>query len=566
MTAFRTKPNSLSLQALNIHSFLFIFCIVIVGIFLVIPLLFLLFYAFLDNNGNFVGLQNFRFYLSQGSLSASLKNTIFVSITSTCCGVGFALIFAYAILRTNIPYKKILYYIASFPLFVPNLMYGLGLVYLFGNKGILTTLFGLEDFSIYGFLGIIIAQSIYVFSQSFLILYLGLKSSDYRLYEQAKIMGISPFKSFLHITLPSIKLPLISAILVSFILCFTDFGTPIIIGGGYSVLSMEIYKQIIGTQNLSMGATLSLLMFIPSLIAFVILKKVEKRTQSISTKATHYRIDSNPLRDSIFFILASIPILIIIGVMFAVFLASIITLYPHDLSLTLRHFLIKSSLDGIETLGNSLIISLLSAIFGTAFTFFFAYLYHVNKNAILRNIANFLVLLPAALPGLVLGISYILFFNQPDFKLAENVYVVNAFYWLYGTLWILVACNITHFFSVPSLSFRNALCKVDCELESVSHTMGISRWSMFKHVYIPLCLPTILENFMYFFLNSMVSISAVIFIYSTSNKMAAITIVHLDEKGYIEEAAALAILILCINLGVKLLYDFGIKKYSKEKS
>ncbi|STQ86304.1 ABC transporter permease subunit [Helicobacter muridarum] len=556
------------LQRINLHSFLFCICLIVLGIFLVIPLGFLFAMAFLDTNNNFIGLQNFKLYLDDSLLLVSLKNTFVVSLTSTFFGVSFALICAYAILRTNLRGKKVFHHISMLPLFVPNLTYGLGLAFLFGKKGIITSFLGLDDFSIYGFTGIVIAQSIYIFPQSFLIIHLGLQSADYRLYEQAKIIGISPLKSFLYITLPNIKFSLLSAVLVSFILCFTDFGTPIIIGGGYSVLSIEIYKQIIGVQNLSMGATISIILFIPSLIIFWILKKAEKQTHVLSAKATKYQIDSHTLRDVIFGILASIPTFVILTIMFSVLLASLITLYPHDLSLTLAHFQIESSIDGLYTLKNSLIISLLTAVSGAIFVFIFGYLNKMNKSPILQNIANFLIIAPAALPGLVVGIAYILFFNKPDFQLDKDLYLSNIFYSLYGTFWIIVICNIIHFFSIPSLSVKNALAKIDNELEAVCESMGISKWGMLKRIYIPLCLPAILENFIYFFLNSMISISAIVFIYSTTNKMAAITIIHLDEKGYIEEAAALAILIMCINFIMKFLYEivksFIIKKILKE--
>lgn len=184
------------LQKINLQICFFVICIALLCLFLIVPLSFLFIMAFLDVNGDFVGLQNFTFYLHNSALLISLKNTLFVSLTSTFFGVGFAMICAYAILRTNIRFKKSFYNIAMFPLFVPNLMYSLGLVYLFGNQGIITTSLGI-DIPIYGFLGIVIAQSIYIFPQSFLILYLGLQSSDYRMYEQANIMGISPFKSLL---------------------------------------------------------------------------------------------------------------------------------------------------------------------------------------------------------------------------------------------------------------------------------------------------------------------------------------------------------------------------------
>ena len=524
----------------RIQNSLFLLCFMILLGFLLVPLCALLVFSLLDREGNFAGMSNFIFYLSQDSLFSTLVNTLLVSATSSAISLCAAFIVAYALLRTNMVAKKLFYIIALLPLFMPNLMYGLGLVYLFGNKGILTTMLSLQDFSIYGFVGIMISESIYLFPQSFLILYLGLQNSDYRLYEQAKIMGISPLKAFLHITLPNMRMPLFSAALVSFILCFSDFGAAVIIGGGYNVLSVEIYKQILGSQNLALGATMSVIILLPSLFAFFLLRWVESKSISVSSRATHYKIDSNKFRDICFFGVSTLILSIILCVIAAVILASVITLYPHDLSLTLKHFSLSSSLDGIATLKNSLLISVLVACLGSTLSFVFGYLLHISKSTIATSFGNFLIILPSALPGLVLGIAYLLFFNGN---------------FLSGTFFILIACNIIHFFSLPTLSVKNALLKIDRELELASRIFGISAFSMFKGVYLPLCLPAILENFMYFFVNSMVSISALIFIYSQQSKVAAISIVHLDERGYIEEAAALAVMIACINIAAKLLFD-----------
>lgn len=539
------------------QTFFFLCLIAVLSIFFVIPIMHLLYLAFIDTNGNWVGLYNFAYYFSDSAILESLKNTVFVSVCATFLGVSSSLLCAYAITRTHIKGKTLIYNTILLPLYVPSLMYGLGLIYLFGNKGIINALLGWNDVSIYGATGIIIAQSIYIFPQSFIILYLALKSTDYRLYEQAKIMGVSSLKTFIYITLPSIKLSIISATIVSFILCFTDFGTPIIIGGGYNVLSIEIYKQIVGQQNFSMGATVSMALLIPSIIACIILQYIEKSNkQNLSAKATPFQIDTNRMRDIILFILVMIPFSIIVIIMLAVLFTSIVKLYPYDLSLTLSHFSIKSNIDGLDTLFNSVYIALLTAFFGSIMTFVFGYLNKINRFFVLSNIANFLIIAPAALPGLVLGISYILFFNTPEFMIKEDLYLINVFYFLYGSFTIMIICNIVHFFSIPSLTIKESLQKIDSELELVGESMGISRWSMFFRVYLPLCLPAILENFIYYFLNAMVTISALIFIYTASNKVAAITVIHLDEKGSIEEAAALTIMLACISIVIKIIYGF----------
>lgn len=534
-------------------------CFVLLACFSLVPVGFLLMQAFVDSKSHFVGLENFYSYMTQGWLLQSLLHTLFVALSATIISVLFALVCAYALMRSHIRAKKFIYHIALLPLFVPSLMYGLGLVYLLGNKGIITTLLGLESFSIYGAGGIIIAQSIYIFPQSFLVLYLALQNVDNRLYEQAEIMGISPLRCFFSITLPSIRFGLLSAVMMGFILCFTDFGAPIVIGGNYNVLAIDMYKYIIGQQNFNLGACIALALLLPALLAFFVLKYAQKHATQ-SAKATPYHIKPNALRDRICLAILCIPLGSILVVMGAVALASIIKLYPYDLSLTLEHFGIKSSIDGLSTLLNSVLIALGAAVCGSVFSFLFVYLSHISDSKLSQNLAHFFMILPSALPGLVLGLGYVIFFNASEFEITQGLYLLNPLYVLYGSFALMIICHIIHYFSIPSLSIKQSLQRIDKDIESVGEVMGISRLAMLKNVYIPLCLPAILESALYFFLNAMVSISAVIFIYTASNKVAAITIVHLDEKGYIEEAAALTLLIVAINFCVKILFELFKKR------
>ncbi len=217
--------------------------------------------------------------------------------------------------------------------------------------------------------------------------------------------------------------------------------------------------------------------------------------------------------------------------MLTVILSSLISVWPYDLRLTLEHFSMKNSIDGIKPFINSIKMSLLTAILGTSFVFLFAYLNEKQKSPIFKIIWVFLSTLPMALPGLVLGIAYVLFFNKLEFNFMDTIYIKNLFNGLYGTLLIMVICNIVHFFSVAFITATTAIKKVDKELDMVAKSMGINSASILKNVTIPLCLPAVLENFMYFFLNSMVTISALVFIYTASSKVAAISIVQLDDKG-----------------------------------
>ncbi|MCC0643601.1 MULTISPECIES: putative 2-aminoethylphosphonate ABC transporter permease subunit [unclassified Clostridioides] len=526
-------------------------------IFLLAPIIYLFVQAFLDKDGVFVGLQNFREYLASEALLNSLKNTIFVSVISTIISLTLALVYAYALTRTKIKFKGLLKSIAMFPMFAPTMMHAIGLVYLFGNQGVVTNLLGI-NIPIYGSIGIVLAQIIYVFPQSFQILYISLNSTDYRLYEASNAMGISKIREFLSITIPSIKYSLISSTFVSFTLCFTDFGAPKVIGGDFNVLSIDVYKQIIGQQNMPMGATVSILLLIPAIISFIVTKKIEKNQNSyINSKSIPYKVKSNKLRDSMFGVIVGIIAFGIIAVMLTVILSSLISVWPYDLRLTLEHFSMKSSIDGIKPFINSIEMSLLTAILGTSFVFLFAYLNEKTEKApYLKSFGYFLSTLPMALPGLVLGIAYVLFFNKLEFNLMDTIYIKNLFNGLYGTLFIMVICNVVHFFSVAFITATTAIKKVDKELDMVAKSMGINSASILKNVTIPLCLPAVLENFMYFFLNSMVTISALVFIYTASSKVAAISIVQLDDKGSTAQAAALAVLILITNVLVKVIHEF----------
>lgn len=538
---------------------------IIMAVFLVVPIMYLFIQAFMNKSGEFIGLANFNEYLKSPALLKSLLNTLVVSISSTSIAVFLALIYAYALTRCNLPFKSAFKWIAMLPLFAPTMMHGIGLVYLLGKKGVITQALGVS-IPLYGPLGIILAQIIYVFPQVFLILHVALSSTDYRLYEASRSFGTSKLKELMYLTLPSIKYALISSFFVAFTLCFTDFGAPKVVGGNFNVLSVDVYKQIVGQQNMPMGATVGILLIIPALVSFFITQRVQKKQSSyITSKSVPYVVKPKVKRD---IVMGSIVIGIsgaILLVLLAVLLASFISVWPYDLSFTLKHFQMKSSIDGLKPFLNSITISLLTALLGTVFVFLLAYLTEkVDGMKRVKGISHFLSIVPMALPGLVLGISYVTFFNNPEFKLGENLFLSNPFNIIYGTMFIMIACNIVHFYSVPFITATTAIKKIDKELDLVAKSIGVKTVSIIKNITLPLCLPAVLENFMYFFLNSMVTVSALVFLYTANLKVASISIVQLEDKGNTAEAAALAVLIVLTNIIVKIIYELIKNRLSKK--
>ncbi|USK61611.1 putative 2-aminoethylphosphonate ABC transporter permease subunit [Peribacillus asahii] len=552
------------------RSLLLSIILVFLGV-LVLPLATLFIKAFQHEDGTFVGLDNFIHYFSTPSLVQSLQNTLFIASMTTVISVSLAFVYAYCLVRTNIKGKAFFHFAALLSLFAPTMMHGIALMYLFGNQGLITTGFfgAIPGFNInlYGPIGIIMAEVIYTFPQAFLIMLVALNGSDYRLYEAANTLGVHKVKQFMTITLSSVKYGLISAIFVVFSLSFTDYGAPKVVGGQYNVLATDVYKQVIGQQKMEMGATVGIILILPALVAFLVDQMTQRKQGSyISSKSVPYQISKNRKRDMLSFTFCSLVSVCIMTIFAAVALAASVKVWPYDMSLTWKHFELKSYTgDGLTAYKNSLIAAALTAVFGTIFTFISAYaIEKIRKMMGLRKLGHFLSIVPLAIPGLVIGLSYVFFFSQPEINLLGFT-IPNPLNFLYGTIAIIVIANILHFYSVAYVTATTALKKLDREFELVSESMGVPFYKTFFKITLPMCLPAVLEMTMYFFVNAMVTVSAVIFLYTADFKLAAISIVNMDDAGNLASAAAMSVLIIATNITVRVLYE-SVTKILRKKN
>ncbi|MCR8643076.1 putative 2-aminoethylphosphonate ABC transporter permease subunit [Paenibacillus sp. N1-5-1-14] len=536
-----------------LQTLLMVIMIVILFVSILLPLYGLFSKAFTDENGQFIGISNFIHYFDTPALAQSFNNTLYISSVTTVITVILAFAFAYAINRSQIRGKMLFRYIALLPLFAPTMMHGIALTYLFGKQGLITTgFFGALPFSwdigLYGATGIIISEVIYAFPQAFLILSVALAVSDNRLYEAAETLGAGQLRKFATVTLPNMKYGLVSAIFVCFTISFTDFGAPKVVGGQFNVLATDIYKQVVGQQNMGMGATVGILLTLPALLAFIVDRFVErKQSARITAKSTPYRIQDGRMRDTLSYVYCILIVTLILILNLTVILAAFIKVWPYQLSLTWKHFdFTQTAGEGLTPFWNSLTVSIYTAVIGTMLTFGFAYL--IEKIRFwrgLRQVGYFLSIIPLALPGMVIGLAYIFFFNNPD----------NPLHAIYGTAIIIVLANIVHFYSVPFITATTALKKLDKEFELVSESMRVPFYKTFFRVTVPMSLPAILEIASYFFVNAMVTISAVVFLYAADFKLASVAIVNMDDAGDIAPAAAMSLLILVTNILVRILYE-----------
>ena len=535
--------------------YLTILLIAVTAIYMLIALAFPM-YAILskglqNKDGVFIGFENYINYFENPALVYSIYNSLFVAITTTFITVTLAFVFAYALTRSCMIGKTVFRSIAMIPILLPSLLAGIALVYLFGNQGIIKEL--LFGYKIYGPIGIIIAEVFYTFPHALLIIIIALSIADARLYEAATVLRSKPIRTFFTITIPSAKYGLISAIFVVFTLVITDFGIPKVIGGQFNVLAVDVYKQVVGQQNFEMGAVVSVVLIIPAVIAFIVDRIVQRKQVAILTsRSVVYEPKKNRNFDLVMLAYCCLISFFIFTILGMCFFASFVTFWPYNMSLSLDNYQFDlMDGGGWASYYNSIRMACYTAVFGTIIVFSGAYF--VEKSRGLkkgRSILHFLSMIPMAIPGMVLGLAYIFFFNHPN----------NPLNFLYGTMAILVICTITHFYTVSHLTALTALKQIDNEFEHVGSSLKQPFYKTFFRVTLPISLPAIFEISIYFFVNAMTTVSAVVFIYSFNTHLASVAVLNMDDQGDIAAAAAMGMMIFYTNVSVRVAYVLLTKK------
>ncbi len=520
----------------------------------VFPLYTLLSKSFEDNDGKFVGLQNFREYFETPALFNSITNSLGVAISVALIVLVLAFVYAYALTRTKMPLRWLFRGIALIPILAPSLLAAISLIYWFGNQGVLKSwLFGA---SIYGPIGVIMASCFWVFPHALMILVTALSTADARLYEAAEALRTPKWRIFWTVTLPGAKYGILSTGFIVFTLVITDFGVPKVIGGSFNVLATDVYKQVVGQQNFEMGAVVSLVLLLPAVIAFIADRWVQrKQVALLSARAVPFQPKSDPLRDWLLFVFCSIIAFIFIAMLAMAAYASFITFWPYNLSFTLNNYdfdLMDGG--GWEAYYNSIRLAIYCAVFGSGLIFLGSYLVEKARGITwLRTILHLGAMLPLAVPGLVLGIAYIFFFNHPD----------NPLGFLYGTMAILVICTIVHFYTVSHLTCLTSLKQLDPEFEAVSLSLKTPVWRTFRKVTLPVCLPALLDVASYLFLNAMTTVSAVVFLYSPETMLAAVAVLNMDDAGDIAPAAAMALMIVYTSAIFRMLHALLVRSLKR---
>jgi len=513
----------------------------VVTLFIVMPLVNILKESFLKD-GQF-SLEHYKkiFRLSYNLeiILNTLKLGVTVSILSTV--IGF--IFAYASAYVKIANKKIMNAIAILPIISPPFVIGLSAILLFGRTGLITrNLLGMQNAEIYGFHGLVLVQTLTFFPVAYLVMVGLLQRIDPSVEEAARDLGASRWQVFKTVTLPLMAPGIANAGLLVFIQSVADFGNPMVVGGNYTTMAVQIYMQGIGSLDMSGATALAILLLLISVCAFLFQKYyIGKKTYiTVTGKVSRERV----LIDEPYITkpLSAIVILIsiFVGMMYILIpIGSFIKLWGVDYSFTLNHFKYVFNL-GIEPIVDTLSLALIATPITGVLSMVIAYLI-VRRKFIGREYIDFTTMLSIAIPGTVIGLGYVLTYNKPPIVLT-------------GTGIILVIAFIMRSMPVGIRSGIASLHQIDPSIEEAANVLGASSKKVFTSITLPMIRPAFFSGLVYAFSRSMTLVSTIIFLVSAKYSLLTVATMSQIDQGRIGVASVYStLLIIIVGTGIALM-------------
>lgn len=528
---------------------------VIFLVFLAIPVVRLLMKSFvLDGTGEFT-IDNYRSVLTSRGFLRAVGNSFLVSCCSAVVTTVLAFFLAYSIHYTNLgkKYKSIISKVAVLPMLLPTITYGFAIIYSFGKQGLLTKLFGRQLFEIYGFNGLLLGYVIYTLPVSFMLINNTMGYIDKKFMIVSRLMGDSAFQTFRITILRPLLGTLAASFIQTFFLCFTDFGIPASVGGRFDVVASVLYTQMLGSiPNFGNGAVVALIMLIPSIVSITILHILEKYNVRYN-RISAIELKKNKGRDIFCGIVSGVIMLSVVSVFAVIFVVPFVSEWPYNVTFTLEH--VKAVFEDnalFSVYTNSLMVAVVTALLGTLMAYGGALITaRSTVNQKLKNAIESIALITNTIPGMVIGLAYLFSFSGTS---------------LQNTFAIIIICNTIHFFSTPYLMMKSSLEKMNASWETTAMLMGDNWVKTILRVVTPNAWSTLLEVFSYYFVNSMVTISAVIFIAGTRTMVITTKIKELQYYNKFNEIFVLSLLILFTNAVSKYIFQkLAEKSQRKEK-
>jgi iron(III) transport system permease protein len=468
----------------------------------------------------------------------ALLNSLGVGALVGVVSVAIGYLAAFVLTRLDVPGRTLLHYVTILPIVSPPFVSAVSIVFLFGFNGLVTRqILGLDDFSIYGMHGVVLSQVFTFAPIAYLSLSGVLASISPTLEDAALNIGATRWQTFWKVSFP-LSLPGIAgAFLIVFIESMADFGNPLVLAGAaFPMLAPQAYLEITGSFNLSRGATLAVVLLIPSLTAFAIQRYYLAKRQYITVTGKPTASTSKIVSPSVKWLLYGLVVAfaLLVAAFYAVILVGAFTkVWGFNYAPTLNHFLYVFDV-GRQSVIDTLIVAVVSTPISGLLGMLIAFLV-VRRTFPGRTALEFGSILSFAVPGTVVGIGYILAFN--DYPLI-----------LTGSLAILVLCFVFRYVPVGIQSGVAVLRQIDPSIEEAAQNLGADGLTTFRKVTLPLIAPAFFSGLVYAFVRAMTAISAAIFLVSANWNLMTVQILNQVGSGRLGVAAAFSVVVIVIVL------------------
>jgi len=522
-----------------------------VALFVVYPLVRILAESFF-RRGEF-SLAAYESILTRPVYHRVIQNTLVLGVIVAIGGTAIGFVYAYTLVRVGLPrwLALPLRLLVLLPIVSPPFALALSSILLFGRSGLITReLLGLET-NIYGLPGLTLVQLVTFFPVAFLLFEGMLKAVDPALEEAAANLGASRWRIFHSVTLPLLVPGFAGSILLLFIESLADLGNPILIGGNFNVLAVQSWLAIIGQSNFQLGAALSTVLLLPSLVVFAVQRYwVSRRSYiSVTGKPTGGRGLGVARPAAVGLTLFAMAVAFLVVLLYGTVLAgAVVRVWGADFSLTGEHFATAFARGG-RAMRDTTILAALATPIAAVLGLIVAYL-AVRQRFTGRESLDFLAMLGAAVPGTVLGIGYILAFNRPPLALT-------------GTAAIIVIAFAVRSLPVGQRAAVAALQQIDPSVEEASINLGADAQTTFRKIVLPLIRPALLAGMVFSFTRNMTALSAIIFLASPRWKILTKEILDQMELGFMGVAIAYTTVLIATVLAVIGLMTLAVNRWGR---
>lgn len=467
---------------------------------------------------------------------SAIKGSAITMFGTVAFTIPVSLMCAFCVTHTNIKFQTAFSFFCTLPLFLPPISFGFSLLALFGKNGLLYIAFGVR-IPLLGEVGVILGMILYTFPIAFLMFRNAMLGIDGTVYESALILGIPLIKTFFNITIPQIRKTIINVVFLVSCMSLTEYGICLVVGGKIKTISLLIYRQAVGALDFSSGIILCAMLIVPILFMLIF----EIAIPQVRRKMVYKKLIVVKNRRCDFF---AYIVLSLVSVFFGVIILSFVVMsfsenYPFNPSFTWKNLIQAVSTPYIDYYINSIMIALFVSIFGIALAFGVAYFANRDNRMFVRKMLYFISILSYMFPGLIYGIGYMIIYKGSI---------------LYNSYIILIMVNIAHFFASPFLLAYNSLNNMSAEYSDIALLYEIPAKEMLLNVYFPYMKNTFLDMFFYYFDNSMITISAVVFLYTSRTMPYSLMLKNFEgSMEYLSKSSAVSLVIALTNVCVFLL-------------